>query len=112
VRRFIYAHTFTSPGWGEYRAAHGFELIFLFGPLPSKVGLNFDESEKKLQTEMIRAWVNFASSDSPEEGAFNWPTYDPALDNYLMLDTPPRMSNAFRKTQCDFWDQYEAKLYP
>ena len=112
VRRFIYAHTFTSPGWGEYRAAHGFELTFLFGPLPSKVGLNFDESEKKLQTEMIRAWVNFASSDSPEKGAFNWPTYDPALDNYLMLDTPPSMGNAFRKTQCDFWDQYEAKLYP
>ena len=112
VRRFLYAHIFTSPGWGEYRAAHGFELLFLFGPLPREVWLNFDESERKLQTQMIRAWVNVANSGSPEEADFNWPTYDARLDNYLILDTPSRTGNDFRKIQCDFWEQYEAQLYP
>lgn len=112
VRRFLYAHTFSSPGWGEYRAAHGFELPFLFGPLPPELYLHFDQSEEALSAQMIRAWVSFANSGSPQWPGLDWPLYDVALDNFLVLDTPPRTGNRFRQTQCDFWDTYETKLYP
>ncbi len=112
VRRFLYAHTFKSTGWDQYRAAHGFELLCLFGPLPKELWLTFDESETKLSSQMMRAWTNFANSGLPDGSGFDWPLYDAKLDNYLILDTPPRSSNEFRKTQCDFWDQYQASLYP
>lgn len=113
VRRFLYAHMFTSPGWGEYRAAHGFELPFLFGPLPQKLALHLDPSEEALSKQMIRAWVNVANTGTPEPaGLPNWAPYDAALDNYLLLDTPARPGNAFRKAQCDFWENYEPQLYP
>ena len=113
VRRFLYAHTFTSPGWGVYRGAHGFELLFLFGPLPAEVALHLDPAETELSTQMMRTWVNVANTGSPEgSGLPQWPLYDAALDNHIVLDTPPRLGNAFRKSQCDFWARYEAQLYP
>lgn len=112
VRRFLYAHTFSSWGWRNYRAAHGFELVYLFGPLPWQLWMSLDPSEKQLQSQMISAWVNFAANGTPNGLDINWPTYDANLDNYLILDTPPRLGSEFRKTQCDFWQQYEAKLYP
>jgi para-nitrobenzyl esterase len=112
VRRFLYGHTFSSWGWRNYRAAHGFELVYLFGPLPWQLWLTLDESEKQLQSQMIRAWVNFAANGSPDGFDINWPTYDANLDNFLVLDTPPRLGSEFRKVQCDFWQQYEAELYP
>lgn len=112
VRRFVYAHTFSSWGWRNYRAAHGFELVYLFGPLPWQLWISLDQSEKQLQSQMIRAWVNFAANGSPDGLTSDWSTYDANLDNYLILDTPPRLGSQFRKTQCDFWQQYEAQLYP
>ena len=113
VRRFLYAHTFTSPGWSVYRAAHGFELPFLFGPFPPELTLHLDPAETALSTHMMRAWVNVANTGSPEgSGLPDWPFYDAALDNHLVLDTPPRLGNAFRKAQCDFWGRYESQLYP
>ena len=113
VRRFLYAHTFTSPAWSKYRAAHGFELPLLFGPVPAELALPLSPLEKELSTQMIRAWVDVANTGSPEgSGLPHWPLYDAALDNYLVLDTPPRLGNAFRKAQCDFWERYESRLYP
>jgi para-nitrobenzyl esterase len=112
VRRFIYTHVFTSPGWGQFKAAHGFELALLFGPLPEQLALHFDAGEQALSGEMIRAWAGFAQSGSPVSGFAEWPVYDSDLDNYLALDTPPHAGAAFRKEQCDFWQQYESGLYP
>jgi para-nitrobenzyl esterase len=113
VRRYLYAHTFTSPGWSEYRAAHGFELPLLFRPIPQEYALHLDPSEDSLSRQMIQAWVSVANSGSPEgSGLPHWPLYDATLDNYLILDTPPRLGNAFRKAQCDFWGNYESQLYP
>lgn len=113
VRRFLYAHTFSSPGWGEYRAGHGFDLPYLFGPIPPEFYLSMDPTEQALSSQMIRAWVNVANTGSPEApGLPDWAPYDPGLDNYLVLDTPSRPGNGFRKVQCDFWDQYQAYLYP
>jgi para-nitrobenzyl esterase len=112
VRRFLYGHTFNSWGWRNYRAAHGFELVYLFGPLPWQLWISLDQSEKQLQSQMIRAWVNFAANGSPDGFDLSWPIYDANLDNYLVLDTPPRLGSEFRKSQCDFWQQYEAQLYP
>jgi para-nitrobenzyl esterase len=113
LRRFLYAHTFTSPGWGQYRAAHGFELPLLFRPIPEEFALRLNPSEDALSMQMVRAWVRVANTGSPEgSGLPPWPLYDAALDNYLALDTPPRLGNAFRKAQCDFWARYESQLYP
>ena len=113
VRRFVYTHVFTSPGWGEFRAAHGFELPLLFGPLPQELALHFDPSEEALSNDLMRAWVNIASMGTPQIQTWpEWAVYDTASDNYLALDTPPRLGSGFRKTQCDFWDQYQFSLYP
>jgi para-nitrobenzyl esterase len=112
VRRFIYAHTFSSPGWREFRAAHGFDLAYLFGPLPQELGLHLDQSEAALSSQMIQAWVSMANTGSPQGFDINWKPYDAALDNYLILDTPPRAGSRFRTTQCDFWEKFEARLYP
>ena len=48
VRRSLYVHTLSSPGWGEYKAAHGFELPYLFGLLPPELRLRLDRSEEAL----------------------------------------------------------------
>lgn len=113
VRRFLYDHTFSSPGWNQYKAAHGFELACLFGPLPPQLALEPDERELALSSQMIRSWVNFAETGSPVTPKLaSWTAYDARLDNYLILDTPVRFGNGFRSAQCDFWDQYERSLYP
>ena len=113
VRRFLYTHTLSSPGWSQYGAGHGFELPLLFGPLPAAWGITLDEGERMLSDLMVRAWTGFARDGSPlVKGIDAWPTYDPALDSYLVLDTPPDVGRGFRKSQCDFWDRFEPALYP
>jgi carboxylesterase type B len=112
VRRFIYTHTFSSPGWGDLRAAHGFELTYLFGPLPQQLALQMNNGERSLSNQMVRGWVDFADGKAPQTFGVDWPVYDPVKDNYLALDTPPRLESGFRQSQCDFWKQYEAELYP
>ena len=113
VRRFLFAHTNTSPGWNQYKASHGFELPYLFGPLPPELGLRLNDAEQTLSKQMIRAWVNVADTGTPEgSGLPEWTPYTSERDSYLVLDTPPRLGHGFRKTQCDFWDQYESVLYP
>jgi carboxylesterase type B len=61
---------------------------------------------------MVRGWVDFADGKAPQTFGVDWPVYDPVKDNYLALDTPPRLESGFRQSQCDFWKQYEAELYP
>jgi carboxylesterase type B len=113
VRRFIYKHVFTSPGWGQFRAAHGFDLTLLFGPLPEKLALHFDPAEQALADEVLQSCVQFANTGSPLTAVLaEWPLYDPAQGNYLILDTPPRLASEFRKTECGFWDIYQSGLYP
>jgi para-nitrobenzyl esterase len=95
VRRFLYSHTFTDPGWSDYRAAHGLDLMYLFGPLPDELMLHLDHAEEALSLQMIRSWVNFASTGLPEApGLSNWAPYNPGLDDYLVLDTPPHPGHA------------------
>ena len=113
VHRFLYAHTFTSPGWGEFRAAHGFELALLFGPLPKELALHFNTSEEALSDQMAGAWTGFADTASAHKmGSVEWPRYHSTSDNYLVLDTPIRLGNGYRKETCDFWEKYEKVLYP
>jgi para-nitrobenzyl esterase len=113
VRRFLFAHTATSPLWRQYKAAHGFELHYLFGPLAPELGLRLSDAEQALSTQMIRAWLNFADSGTPTApGLPNWTAYTSDRDNYVVLDTPPSLGHGFRGAQCDFWDRYEPVLYP
>ena len=91
VRRYLY-----SPRTGA--AAHSADAALPLGIASTPV-------EAAISQNIMDYWVSFAASGDPNDGArFDWPAYDPATDNYLVLAEDLEVASGFRSLQCDFWD--------
>ncbi len=107
VRRFVYRHVFENGPLAHLRAAHGFDLMMVFGNFVDVVPT---ASERQLSDGMRAAWARFAATGDPGDAhELQWPVYDPQADTYLELDVPPQIAQGFRRSECDYWD---AKLAP
>jgi len=90
VRRYVFA-----PSAG---AGHGADALLPIGQV-TMPGWN------GISDAIMGYWAAFAGSGNPNGGArLDWPVYEPATDNYLVLSEEIEASVGFRSSQCDFWD--------
>lgn len=112
VFRYVFNHTFSFQGWGNFsfcegHVCHGEEIAYVFHSA-NQPGFNFDQEEEVLSNQMISYWTNFAYTSDPNKGPNSvdviWPAYDGASES-MIIQTPkfePRKD--FLKNYCDFWD--------
>jgi para-nitrobenzyl esterase len=114
-----YAAIFTQvpSNWKEdgVLANHGLEVFYVFGALdvleipvvfevfekPSgaiRQDPGLTEDDTKVSEAMMTMWVQFAKSGDPSvEGLINWPTWDPASDQYLDIGSPLQVKSGYSK---------------
>ena len=81
------------------------ELGFVFGNLSQVSTLEETPPQEKLSEAMQSYWTSFATNGDPNgQGLFHWPAYDPAVDDYLVLDETLAAQNGYRTSECDEWD--------
>jgi len=104
VYRYLFAES-VSRGLTDYGANHGLELPFVFGGLEVG-GFTPDADEQALSQAMQGYWSALAAAGDPNGGTRPlWARYDPALDNYLLLEGADiRMAEGLRTDRCAFWE--------
>ena len=96
-------------------AFHGLELPYVFGMLPvipnpvffgtfahpsgaQSQDPGLTEDDTKVAEEMMSMWAQYAKTGDPNvEGLVNWPTWDPAGDQYLDIGTPLQVKSGYSK---------------
>ena len=90
---YMYLFTWESPfGGGGLRAAHGFEIPFVFDNTRSRAGTR-DARSVSLADQMSSAWVAFAATGTPSvPGAGAWPAYNPAFRETMVFGETTRVT--------------------
>ena len=84
-------------------AFHAAELPYVFGGQVQSSGpITFTPDEQMLSDTVIDAWVRFARTGDPAGDGQDWPVTGPS-HQYLILDTPARVSDGLRSDSCGFW---------
>jgi para-nitrobenzyl esterase len=93
-------------------AYHASELFFVFDKLEAQPGYFSSDGEKDLTRQMQRYWGRLAEHGDPNgAGEQQWPRYDVARDNFLVLDEEPfegmalSVDEKLQAEQCDLWDE-------
>ncbi len=95
---------------GSKPAAHGMELLYVFGSLANIPLYQPPPEDVALSEAIMRYWSRLAASGDPNgEPDPAWPAYD-GSDPYLRLDVPIEAGAALRAPQCDMWDDLFAAL--
>lgn len=84
-----------------FGVGHGFEIPFVFGTLDrfSLFSTMRGEREERTAARMQTAWSSFARTGVPEfEGG--WPRFTVAAHEYLAIDDPATVDDAFRNDRC------------
>ena len=116
VRRYVFTHGLTNAPL-NFGAAHGVDLPFLFGnlQLTNVLGqLYSPTTAERSLSAIVQAYVRaFAATGNPNfQGAAVWPPLDGAADRYLEIGDLTMQRQAFRSTDCDFWDRILPEPYP
>ena len=89
----------------EGTAFHADELMYVFE--------NGDYANNTVPTipglvDSVQAyWTNFAISDDPNGvGLVQWPVYDEATDQHIILKEAIESGSNLQKDACDYWDAY------
>ena len=105
VYRYLFAHA-PHPKFREaaHGAAHGLELLFVFGHL-HPAGYQPTSAEQSLSDTMMSYWSGFAAKGDPNGADLPaWPKFEPASDPYLELNDAVVSKAGLRTANCDFWD--------
>lgn len=90
---------------GELGAFHSAEIKFVLGNPGQLQPGALDGDELALSQAMMGYWSRLADKGDPNgEGAFEWPKYDEATDENIVLEVPLSKQSGLKKEQCDFWD--------
>ena len=66
-------------------AFHSDDIDYVFGQLDAREGAKWRPEDRKLSSEMVEYWTNFARNGNPNgDGLPQWPTYD-AADNWQVM---------------------------
>jgi para-nitrobenzyl esterase len=88
------------PGLGAF---HSSEIPFVFG-VPAVLD-TVQPDEQPLSDSMQSFWTTFARTGNPNAaGKIDWPKFDTAADENLVLDLPISKRAGHKKARCDFWD--------
>jgi para-nitrobenzyl esterase len=95
-----------------YGSAHTQEIQYLFPGFHGGTGVprQLTKPQQVLARQMVAFWTEFARSGKPDAGTASgpaWTTYDPALDNAMVLTTPRShmMTDFGTRHHSDFWDE-------
>lgn len=81
---------------------HSSEIPFLFGSPPEAFPLGKVGTAGQPVADLLqRLWTQFALTRAPSA---DWPLYDPATDQHLILDLAPHTGTALHADVCEFWD--------
>jgi acetylcholinesterase/cholinesterase len=116
IYRFKHVESFDC--WGpDYSfcvgsCCHGSELPYVFNVFTDGKSVSYTPTadEVTLTSDISHAWTNFFHSGSPNLGKasipMNYPKYEAALDNLLVLDEPGfEVQRHVREKYCDLWDR-------
>jgi para-nitrobenzyl esterase len=90
-------------------AAHGSELPYVFGTLPSAGGSpnapKYDSKDQSVSDQMGQYWTNFAKSGDPNGGSLpKWPRFDPTARAYVDLTAGgPVAREGLRREACNLF---------
>jgi para-nitrobenzyl esterase len=106
IYRYFYTHTLDEGPYRYQRAAHAFDLIFVFHAFdPETFPTGPSAAELQLADDFIGYWTRFAATGDPNgPGAVAWPAYDRPTDPYLRLDEAAQAGTMIHPALCDFWD--------
>lgn len=94
-------------GSTAYKAFHAAELSYVFGSFgeSSGYGFNVDDTprEREFSKLMMDIWTNFARTGNPSvENVIDWPVYNPADPQYVVLGPKVYVTGAIRKEKIEF----------
>ncbi len=91
---------------GRQPAAHGMELLYVFGSMVDIPFFTPAPADAALSEAMMGYWTRFAAAGDPNNGgnAADWPAFDSASESYLRLDADIEMGTHLKSDKCDFWD--------
>jgi para-nitrobenzyl esterase len=104
VFRYLFTHAAQQKRHAATGAAHGVELLFVFGHLRLG-GYTPTAGEEALSASIMGYWTRFAAAGDPNGGsAVSWPRFDVTSDAYLKLDETIAADERLHTEHCDFWD--------
>ena len=108
VDTFLYHFTYAPPSslfGDDLGAFHSAEVKFVFGNPGQLLPKAPSGEEVPMSQAMMGYWSRHAEKGSPNGGgAFEWPKYDAAKDENIVLDVTISKEAGLKKDLCDFWD--------
>nr|XP_034963161.1 cholinesterase-like isoform X2 [Zootoca vivipara] len=109
VYTYSFNHHISGSIWQEWMgAAHGVEVPYLFGTLPSlqRANQTNTEADAPLSLKMMRYWAEFARSGNPTGSLPNevqWPLYNATEENFFHISAgPSEIRKLSPAHHCDF----------
>ncbi|GAB4023784.1 carboxylesterase/lipase family protein [Spirosoma koreense] len=90
----------------QFGAFHSGEIAYAYDNL-HKLHRPWEPEDRYLADVMSSYWVNFAKTGTPNGAKLpNWPAYQPATENVIMLDKTIQSRPLPTKSQLTFWERY------
>jgi len=116
VYRYFFTYRHSIPQLEKYGSYHGMELFYVFNNWEKTQlgsGFLFKESDKSVQNNMLKYWINFAETGNPNSvGLEKWPEFKEGYDCYLDIKADPDGTKCgIRKSETDFWYKVKNNNY-
>lgn len=83
---------------------HSAEIPFLFSTDPRYPLARAGETGKPTADVLQTYWKRFATNMDPNGEGPEWPLYERATEQHLVIDNDPTVGSAYKSAVCDFWD--------
>ncbi len=104
---YLYHFTYAPKGglFGDLGSFHSAEIKYVFGVPSQLLPHELTDEELALSASVMGYWSRHAASGDPNGGgAPEWPKYDEASDQDIVLTTTIAKESGLKKDLCDFWD--------